>query len=111
MTVKMTGLEWKAYVVDDSSWPDGGYVEDEEVSINGCVIEYNSFDTDDINDGDVVTLSGGQIIIPDSEKEMTMESHFKKWRKAQPVTYLTISVPHEKLEVVKAAIVSAGGKL
>jgi hypothetical protein len=44
-----------------------------------------------------------------TEVDCTFEAYLKKWRKQQNTVYLSVSVPKDKAEAVKAAIKAAGG--
>jgi len=48
---------------------------------------------------------------PDGDEGPSLETYFRRWRKKQTTTFLTVECDHTKLEAVKAAIKAAGGKI
>lgn len=111
--IKTTGAEFKRFYNDDGFWPqdDGNtYHEDETVTVDGAEWEpdYNELPADA-----KVTLEGGMMFGPQWNRHdgPSMEGYFKKWRKQQSTTFLTVEVPKDKLEAVKAAIKASGGKV
>lgn len=110
MTVKTIGAEFKRFYSDDSIWLTGMYHEDEEVTINGdqCI----DFDYKNTPDDAVVTVSGGVVCGPQfDENEPSLETFFKRWRKAQTTASFVVECDLAKLDAVKAAIQTAGGRV
>jgi len=111
MAVKLTGAEWNRFYADQAFWPNGTWHEDEEISIDGKVVEDGNFDLSSVPDTAKMTLSGGYVYWKDVDEGASLEAHFEGWRKQQSTTVLMVEVPHEAADAVRAAIVSAGGKL
>lgn len=111
MAVKTTGAEFKRYYSDNSVWPEGWYHEGDEITVNGKYDEDADLST--VDDHDVIVIRGGVIMGHDNFgiKHASMESHFKKWRKAQMTELLIVEVPKDKTELVIAAIIQAGAKV
>lgn len=117
--VKMTGREWNRFYKDETAWPIGAWHEEEEMKVDGKVVD-EDFDLTDIRDASVVTLSGGIVyfnnpLVADyfdqTQNAPSLEAHFKQWRKRQNTTSIVVEVANEKAEAVRAAIVAAGGKV
>lgn len=112
MVVKCTGAEYKRFM--NSDWGDGVFMDDYVISINGTVYEQLEGGLDDaeekIQPSDKVVILGGDVF-RDSSHIRSLESHFKQWRKKQTTAFLSVECPIDKLDAVKAAIVSAGGKV
>lgn len=105
MTTKTTGLEFKRFYAEP--WHDGQYHEDVELTINGKLYD----EWPDINDTDIMTISGGIICNDNDGSCVSFESFFKKWRKQQQNRILIVEVPVDNLDNLVAAIKSAGGKI
>lgn len=110
MAVNLTGAEWNRFYADPAFWPDGAWHEDEEISIDGKMID-GEFDLSAVPEVANMTLSGGYVFWKDLDEGASLEEHFKGWRKQQTTTVLMVEVPHEAAEAVRAAIASAGGKV
>jgi len=122
MAVKMTGAEWKEFYTDDDVW-GGGWHEELMLRINGVPYaedgdEYwtslDGIDLEKIEDNAAVTLVGGTLCRDGDDDDRAVKSllnEFRAWRKASGTITLAVAVPTEKLEDVKAAIYSAGGKV
>lgn len=110
MSVKTSGAEFKRYYNDDKAWPRGWWHEDEEITINGIYNEDAELSM--VADTDVIVIKGGVIFEGvHGVFSLSMESHFKKWRKAQATEFLVVEVAKDKTESVIAAIVQAGAKV
>lgn len=111
MGTKTTGAEWKRYYSDTSAWPDGAWHDDEIITVNG--VDAEDIDLNEIEDSAVVVVSGGVYLTGThaDDNAPSLETHFKRWRKAQSTTFLAVEVPNEKLEAVLQAIQQAGGNV
>lgn len=110
MATKTTGAEFKRYYNDKTAWKEDWWHENEEITIDGRPGE--DIEIEAVADGAKIVIYGGIIYEGDYQNEgASMESHFKKWRKAQSVEFLTIEVPKDKSESLIAAVVAAGGKV
>lgn len=123
MAAKMTGAEWKAFYTDDDVWKEGSWHDELVLKINGTPYADDGDEywkslayidlVEGIEDNAAITLIGGTLYCGDDDArtKKSLLDTFKKWRKARGVITLAVSVPAEKLEDVKAAICSAGGKV
>lgn len=119
MATKTTGAELKAFYSDDQYWrktPDSGsddvWHEDLVLVVNGAEVDDHFSIEDDLKNDDQVTIVDGFVTSNIAGfKEVSFESFFKAWRKKQNTAYLSVSVPKEKLEAVRAAIIAAGGSV
>jgi len=112
MTIKTNGLIWKRYYSDFGAWPEGWFHEDEILTVNGIVADDEEYILSDIPDDAVVSVSGGAIYNADSElQRLSVEGHFRKWLKKQQVASVLVEVHKNNLDALKAAIVTAGGKI
>lgn len=108
--IKTTGAEWKAFNADTTYWAEF-CVEDEIVTVNGSRVDEYSDYIDALADADKVTVDGGWVADQGSDKEYSLNTFFKRWRKQQTTEYLSVEVPKEKASVVRDAIKAAGGKV
>lgn len=114
----ITGAELKAFYNDDKFWlkaddprgEDGAWHEEVILSVNDeeqgedFSIQY------DLQDDDRVLILDGVVFFRDPETEgCSFETFFKRWRKKQSTVYLSVSVPKDKVDAVRAAIKAAGG--
>lgn len=110
MTVKTTGAEWKRFYSDKGAWPDGAWHDDEEITI--CGEPWNpDNDLMNVSDGEPMTIAGGIVFMNENAADgPSLESHFKRWRKAQSTVFFSCEAPRDRADAVKAAIIAAGGK-
>lgn len=108
MTIKTTAVEFKKFYNNEDLWPEGG---ETIITFDGQVIvDSPRYHLLEMPDHAEVSITGG--LVRDGEKEFgTFEAYFEKWRKKQGITHLSISVPLDKLEAIKAAIHEAGGEV
>jgi hypothetical protein len=112
MPLKTTSKELTAFLADKTFWPDqrdhNVFHEEVTLKVNGVEKEWDALP--ELTDNDSVTITGGYVqSIGPVEVDCAFEVYLKKWRKLQNTVYLSVSVPAEKLEAVKAAIKAAGG--
>lgn len=111
MTVKMSGSEFKRFYNDPKIWPDDVWHEDTEMSVDG-VDQPDGIDDEALSDTAVVSISGGTVYGPQWDGDNpSLETYFKRWRKAQALTFFTVECDKADLDAVKAAIIAAGGKV
>ena len=108
--IKTTGAEWKAFNADTTYWSEF-CVEDEIVTVNGSRVDEYSDYIDAIADADKVTVDGGFVADLGSNKEYSLNTFFKRWRKQRTTEYLSVEVAKDKAEAVRDAIKAAGGKV
>jgi len=110
--IKTTGAEWKAFNSDDKYWADF-YLDDEVITVNDSDVDPYDYDPSKLADTDKVAIDGGWVTdqTPGSSKEYSLATFFKTWRKQQTTEFLSVEVPKEKADAVRAAIVAAGGKV
>lgn len=117
MATKTTKAELIAFQNDESQWTgkdgqkDALWYDDVLFLVNG-VERGDGFSPEDLKDEDQVSILDGFVDSSESGFEIrSLESFFRSWRKKQSTAYLSISVPKDKLDAVKAAIKAAGGKI
>jgi hypothetical protein len=115
MSVKTTGAEYKAYMneSDPKWWSKDAYMDDELLTVDGkSTSEQDNFDSSHLSDDAIVIIEGGTYHQSyDDDNPISLESHFKRWRKAQTTVRIAVEVHKDKLEALKAAIKLAGGKV
>lgn len=109
MSVRMTGTERKAFYEDEKWWPERWTHWDEILTVNGVVHEGDDYD---IQDANLLVLTGGDIDTHDvNGTGISLESHFRRWRKAQKVATLIVEIEKEKASLFRGIIEQAGGKV
>ena len=113
MTVKMTGAEYKSFMTED--WHDGYYMDDYAIAINGEVfdaIESGLASAEEVMQAtDKVAIVEGAVFDKDDAYVSTLETYFKTWRKARTTTTIVVECPKDKIDAIRSAIISAGGKI
>ena len=110
MTTKTTGAEFKRFYFDDAYWHDGMWHEDEEIEVDGLPIsEYLAFE--DIPDTASMRIAGGMVMGLADGSEPSVESYFKKWRKAQSTVSFVVECDKDKEGAVRSAVRAAGGRV
>jgi hypothetical protein len=111
MSVKATGAEIKAFMGDDNFWSQKGesWAEEVEFEVNGSVSYDLSLHT--LNDNDQIKLVDGYVVMEQEEEPVSLATFFRRWRKTQTTAYLSVEVPKDKADIIKAAIKAAGGKV
>ncbi len=111
MSVKMSGAEFKKFMSSEEFWPVDTWHEDEQITVNG-EDRPDGVEASTLSDTDVVVIHDGVLTGPQwLDGGPSLETHFRRWRKKQTTTFLTVECDHTKLEAVKAAIKAAGGKI
>lgn len=105
--IKTTGYEFKKFYADDSVWPEGAWYDDAEIDADGVAIE----DIESIQDSSIVRIYGGSVYNFSGETQVSMETHFKRWKKKQSLTQVLVECDKSKLPEITAAIKVAGGKV
>lgn len=111
MVTKTTGAELKRFYADPEFWPDGIWHEDEEITIDG-EDPPEDFEIEKVSDNAVCKIANGVVMGPQLEgKEPSFETYFKRWKKKQTSTTLVVECDLMKLDEIKAAIMTAGGRV
>lgn len=112
MSVKMKGAEFNAYYHDDAYWVKDAWHDDHCIKVNG---EYREdFDTHVPDDADVVIESGVVYVPVDGEsgmeeKDISLVTHFKAWRKQSKYSFIVVTVEKDKAAEVREALRSIPG--
>lgn len=112
MTVKTTGAEFRRFYDDAAFWPEGAWHEDEEIEVDGAPIS-DDLAIEDIPESAVLKLKGGVVLgLPDDDGDgVSLESHFKKWRKAQNTVSFVVECDKKDADVLKTTIGTFGGRV
>ena len=110
MTVKTTGAEFKRFYFDDAYWPDGTWHEDEEIEVDGLPIS-EDLAIEDVPDTASMRIAGGVVMGLADGSGPSVESYFKKWRKAQSTVSLLVECDKDKEDAVRSAVRAAGGRV
>ena len=111
METKTTGAEYKAYIADDDPkwWPDGSYIDDDLILVDGQPMDDAGFDATTLHDNAAVVIECGTYYSNGIDGDpKSLEAHFKRWRKAQTTVRIAVEVHRDKLESLKLAIKAAG---
>ncbi|WP_349573067.1 hypothetical protein [Azotobacter salinestris] len=113
MTTKTTASELQAFwsSEDPMFWPDGAYVEGLTLLIDGVETgEYDDLNVEDLTASQDIKILEGAICYADGSED-GFEAQFRKWRKLQNSSFLSVQVPKDKLDEIKAAIKALGGTI
>jgi hypothetical protein len=107
--VTLSGKEWKAFMVEP--WPDTWYFEEEVLTVDGIRVG-DSFNSDEVADSAVMTLSEGVIVRPAKEGDpLDLVKYFLAWRKKQSMATILVEIPKENLEAFCLIVKQEGGKV
>jgi len=105
--MKTTGAEWNRFYKDQELWAGDIYHDDVLIHVGGVEVE----DYDDLPDNSVVEIKSGYVVLGgDTEKDPSLETYFRRWKKKQDFLFLSVECPRDKYEAVMGAIKAAGGK-
>lgn len=108
MAVKTTGVEFKAYYTDGKFWPDGAYHDDTLIKVDG-VTDDGTKNLIEVADSAEILIESGIVFSSEDDRDgLPMETHFRRWKKAQNTVFLIIECPKEKESAVTNAIKAAG---
>ena len=109
MPIKMSGYDFKSFIgsKDPKYWPEGLYVEDELLLVNG--IEKTLDLAGSSNDDDVIEILGGALAWDDFQRNRdnppgSLVSLARRWLKDQTETRVVISVPNDRLKDLPAIL-------
>lgn len=115
MSVKTHGAEYKKFLDDPIFWPEAAWMEDETLTVDGVEVDPCDFDPLLVGDTVAITIQGGCVYLDNNglllDKSVSLETHFKRWRKTQDVTRILVEITQDKAQALKDAIKTAGGKL
>ena len=111
MTARTNGAEFKAYYNDKKVWPDGWYHEYATITVNG--VAYGRLDDlEGVDDDAILTIAGGGIYKYDgSPLNLSMETHFTRWRKSQKTESVVVEVDKARKTEFLEAIKRVGAKV
>jgi hypothetical protein len=119
MPTKTTVAEFRDFYNDPVVWVNEAWYEDLAITVCGSPVD------DDVDWSNPpasmplsspMTISGGVLLRPKTKglsqcDGLDMEREFKRWRKAKTSTTVSITVPNEKLDALKAFVKDLGGKV
>lgn len=106
--IKTNGYEFKRFYNDDSAWPKDAWHEDQTLIVNGD--EWTQ-GVPEIPDTAVVNLIGGVVYGLPNGSVVSMETHFRNWRKRQNTSRIVVEYDTSKHDEVIAAVKAAGGRV
>ena len=109
MPTRTIGSEFKRFFNDKSVWREGAYMQDEEIIVDGDLIDAD-YDIGNFQDDARVAIIAG-VFIDENEDSHPLESVFVKWRKRQNISSFIVEAPNGVVGKVRAACRSAGGKI
>lgn len=112
MAVKTTGAEFKRFYNDPAFWPDGAWHEDEEIEVDGSPIS-EDLAIEEVPDNAILKLTGGVVLgLPnDDDDGVSLETHFKRWRKEQNTVSFVVECDKKDADVLKTTIRTFGGRV
>jgi hypothetical protein len=119
MTTKTSGSELKAFYADRAYWVVSPDTNGDDAWYEGLVLEVNGVEQgddfsiiSDLESRDMVTIVTGHVFANRENFQCTsFEAFFNAWREQQKTVRLAVTVPKDKQEAVRAAILAAGGSI
>ena len=112
--MKMSGADFRAFLNcnDPDIWPEGLYIEEELLRVNGIEDEIAA----EYKDSDVVEIIGGALAWDDLKKDReslpsSLKALAKKWQKLQSESRVIVTVPNDKIEQLEAFAKTIGAKV
>lgn len=111
--MQISGAEWKKFIEDNPFWEDK-WLEEWELEIDGKI--YSSEDSSDIDQTQLpgnakIAIQYGCIVDGKSSSVLDLKKFFNQWKKAQTTAHLIIEAPKDKIDAIKKAVKTAGGKV
>lgn len=111
MATKTNGKELKEFWnLSEPWWLKDGWVEGDSYTVNGVEMD-ESFEPGSAEDTDQITIVSGVIVDATSERELDLNTQFRKWRKSLNTTTVVVEVANDKLDALKFHVKSLGGKI
>ncbi len=107
--MKMSGADFRAFLdcKHPDIWPDGLYIEEELLRVNGVETEI----LEKTNDTDVVEIVGGSTAWENRRDERpapTLASLARRWIKMQNELRVLVQVPKDKVDDLRKVLKSLG---
>ncbi len=106
--IKTSGVEFKTFYRDDSAWPQDAWHEDDTLIVNGDEWDKGY---EQVPDNATVNLIGGVVYGLPNGSEVSMETHFRNWRKRQTTFRIVVEYDISKHDEIVAAVKAAGGRV
>lgn len=106
MAIETCGAEWNRYFNDNGAWPEGAYLEDEQVFVDGVALGPDD-ELDGLPEAAQVRVVGGDYYeIRDGKGVFVcpLEEHFQRWKQTEGTIPFIAFIPPDKLEAVQAAV-------
>lgn len=104
---KTTGEEYMRYLDDPLAWPEGAYMDDTVILVNGQ--DEDAPGVYPPKPTDRISIDGGFYYSGDGCEGKSLEAHFAKWKRNQSVANLSVVVDKSKIDAVMAAIKEIDG--
>lgn len=108
--MKITVAEWIAYLSEP--WPEGQYIEEEEIVINGVTLDPDSScDPEHLKTLDqaaFINIKSGDLRNNDNDDRISLVSNLRGWQKKQKFVVQVINVPRERQEEFRTLLKNAG---
>lgn len=111
MSTKTNGAELKAFwQLSEPWWLKDGWVEGDSYILNGEQMD-DCFDPSCCEDSDVIVICSGVIVDQAGEKELDLQSQFRKWRRSLSTRTFLVEIPIGSEDELKAALKALKGKV
>jgi hypothetical protein len=105
----IAGSDFRAFLADKNVWSNGVYVDDVLIVIDGNEFG-DDVDLDNLYihpDANVEIQSGD--VMHAGERAYSLLAYYRQWAKEQGDVRIVVTVPHGRMDAVRAAIEAAGG--
>jgi hypothetical protein len=108
--IKCTGAEWLRFYDDKDFWPEDAWHEGELLIVNGVNYEEGEHDLSSVHADAVMRITGG-VVYGLPEDSVSLETHFKRWKRKQATTTFVVEIPNTDIEYFKAQVKICKGKI
>jgi hypothetical protein len=112
MASKTNGATFKSFMQDNKYWFQR-YWDDDEVTVDGVVVDEFDEMYENVSDSSVVVIKAGYVYSDEDEsfKGMELTSFFNRWLKMQSTISVTVTIDRSREAEFKALMKANGFKI
>ena len=97
--MKTTGAELKRFYKDEAFWPEGAWIDDWYLEVEGTETDPDAIDT--VPDEAKVIFQGTVFLDSDNSSWVTLDTFFRRCKKRQTYAISLVELPKDQLEDLK----------
>lgn len=110
--VQTTGAEFLKFYNDPKVWGEDTFMEGVLLRVNGKLLngDADGIDYENLAPTDELVIEGGGIL-DEGDRDEDLTAAFLNWRREQTDVLLSVSIPKEREQELRAMLALIGGKL